>query len=227
MLELAKLCQQLNYQFQDNQLLLQALTHRSFSAKNNERLEFLGDAILSYVIAQILYRRYEGAHEGELSRYRSNIVRGESLATIAKQLDLGNYLYLGIGELKSGGHQRNSILADTVEAIIGAIYLDSNIEQVTTVIEHVFAQAIVSVQAQGNLKDPKTQLQEFLQQHQYQLPIYEVLDITGKQHDQCFIVCCRVPETSLASTGKGSSRRKAEQAAAAALLTQLQQEKAE
>jgi len=216
-----RLCRSIGHTFRDEGLLQLALTHRSAGRENNERLEFLGDAILSFVISTELYQRFESIDEGTLSRLRASLVKGETLAVLAKGLELGDYLQLGGGEMKSGGFRRASILADTLEAIFGAIYLDSDIATVQRVILDLFRERLAAVDPSKALKDPKTRLQEYLQSRTRPLPEYAVTDIRGKAHEQRFTVSCSVqglPETVVA---EGSSRRKAEQAAAQEALRRL------
>ncbi len=219
-----KLCDALSYRFTQPQLLQQALSHRSVGSDNNERLEFLGDAILSYVISVELFRRFPDEDEGRLSRLRASLVKGDTLAALARDLSLGDYLRLGAGELKSGGFRRSSILADGFEAILGAIYLDSDIAAVEQVILRLFSERLAAVNSQTALKDPKTRLQEYLQSRQLPLPLYEVVQITGKAHAQTFTVSCRVEGLEQALTASGSSRRKAEQTAAQLILDKLESE---
>jgi ribonuclease-3 len=217
-----KLESSLDYTFADQRLLQQALTHRSAGSRNNERLEFLGDAILGGVIAAELYRRYPDAKEGELSRLRANLVRRESLAEIAQLLDLGSYLTLGTGERKSGGHRRDSILSDTVEALLGAIFLDSGFAVCQNCILRLFAARLDSLADVTSLKDAKTRLQEYLQSRHQPLPEYTVKTVSGEAHAQFFRVECVVDDIGLPpGKGQGSSRRQAEQNAAADLLARL------
>lgn len=212
----------LEYTFADQVLLEQALTHRSAGSRNNERLEFLGDAILGSVVAAELYRRYPGAKEGELSRLRANLVRRESLAEIAQQLDLGQHLTLGAGERKSGGHRRDSILSDTVEALLGAIFLESGFAVCQRCILRLFSARLDALSDVASLKDAKTRLQEYLQSHHLPLPEYTVQEVSGEAHAQFFKVECSVDGVALsAGKGQGSSRRQAEQNAAADLLARL------
>lgn len=211
----------LGYSFNDKELLQQALTHRSVGKLNNERLEFLGDAILSFVISTELYRRFDDIDEGTLSRLRASLVKGETLAAMARELGLGDYLNLGSGELKSGGFRRASILADTLEAILGAIFLDSDIRTVQRIILQLFDERLNKVNPSQALKDPKTRLQEYLQSRSRALPEYEVTDIQGKSHAQTFTVSCRVEGLDEPVISRGSSRRKAEQAAAQEVLSKL------
>ncbi len=217
-----KLERSLDHTFADQDLLQQALTHRSAGSRNNERLEFLGDAILGSVIAAELYRRYPGAKEGELSRLRANLVRRESLAEVAHSLALGQYLTLGAGERKSGGHQRDSILADAVEALLGAIFLDSDFSVCQRVILGLFAARLDSLADVASLKDAKTRLQEYLQSRHQPLPEYIVTDVAGEAHAQFFKVECVAKGADLPpGKGQGSSRRQAEQSAAEDMLALL------
>jgi ribonuclease-3 len=210
------------YTCRDSSLFDVALTHRSLGGAHNERLEFLGDAILNGVTASLLYRTFPHASEGELSRYRATLVSGESLAALALQYELGDRLHLGQGELKSGGFRRKSILADTLEAILGAMYLDSDFLTVSAVIERIFAERIQHLPQSSQLKDPKTRLQEALQSRSIAIPEYIVEAITGEAHEQHFKVSCRVSTLNLMAQGEGSSRRGAEQAAAENVFMQLQ-----
>lgn len=217
-----KLERLLDYTFADQVLLEQALTHRSVGSRNNERLEFLGDAILGSVVAAELYRRYPEAKEGKLSRLRANLVRRESLAEIAQQLDLGQHLTLGAGERKSGGHRRDSILSDTVEALLGAIFLESGFAVCQRCILRLFSARLDALSDIASLKDAKTRLQEYLQSHHQPLPEYIVKEVSGEAHAQFFKVECIITGTGLsAGKGQGSSRRQAEQNAAKDLLARL------
>ncbi len=210
------------YQFRQSELLEQALTHRSHSRSvNNERLEFLGDSVLNLIISNFIYRRFESASEGRLSRIRASLVKQETLAEVARKINLGDHIYLGGGELKSGGFRRDSILSDALEAVIAAIYLDSDYTQAETTVLQLFDDLLQAVDGDSSLKDPKTQLQEFLQGRQKSLPRYEVVQTDGKSHDQVFTVSCELVDLDLKSKGKGSSRKKAEQQAAHQLLTKL------
>jgi len=208
------LLKKLGYSFNDIELLNDALTHRSFSAKNNERLEFLGDGILNFVIADELFKSYPDVQEGDLSRLRANLVNKESLAEIADQLNLGDVIKLGSGELKSGGFRRPSILADAVESILGAVYSDGGFEPARELIVRLYEYRLVTSTDLNSLKDPKTQLQELLQSRQISLPVYQVVDITGKAHAQVFHVKCTIEKLKIEVNGEGKSRRKAEQVAA-------------
>lgn len=218
---LTLLCQRLGYNFQDAALLKAALSHRSVRGVNNERLEFLGDSLVNFIIAEELYKQLPTAKEGELSRLRANLVKGEMLAELAREFNLGDYLHLGPGELKSGGFRRSSILADAVEALIGAIYLDGSIEICRQCVLSWFAPRMKQESLQSYIKDAKTKLQESLQAKGYNLPDYEVLAIEGEAHEQTFYVRCTVAEFNIYAEGVGSSRRKAEQEAAKKLLDLL------
>jgi ribonuclease-3 len=212
----------LDHTFADQLLLEQALTHRSAGSRNNERLEFLGDAILGSVVAAELYRRHPRAREGRLSRLRANLVRRESLAEIAQQLELGQYLKLGAGERKSGGYQRDSILSDAFEALLGAIFLDSDFTVCQRCILRLFAARMDALSEATSLKDAKTRLQEYLQSRQQPLPEYSVKEVSGEAHAQFFKVECVVTGLGLpAGKGQGSSRRQAEQNAAQDMLARL------
>ncbi len=204
-----------NYQFTRVALLEQALTHCSFSrTNNNERLEFLGDSVLNLVISQYIFKQLADSNEGQLSRIRASLVKEQTLAEIARGIELGNNIKLGGGELKSGGFHRASILSDTLEAIIGAIYLDSDFEQAGNTVLFLYQDYLKNLPDAQSLKDPKTRLQEALQARQIKIPGYEVIQTEGKEHDRVFTVKCSIPELSIESTGKGSSRKKAEQVAA-------------
>ncbi|MBW3694093.1 MULTISPECIES: ribonuclease III [Vibrio] len=216
-----KLERKIGYQFNDSDLIHLALTHRSAAGKHNERLEFLGDSILSFVIADDLYHRFPKVNEGDMSRMRATLVRGHTLAELGREFELGDYLKLGPGELKSGGFRRDSILADAVEAIIGAIYLDSDTETVRGIILSWYQSRLESIQPGVSQKDPKTRLQEFLQGRRNPLPVYTVTNIKGEAHNQEFTVECEVAGVDKPVIGKGTSRRKAEQAAAETALEQL------
>ncbi|MFN2308763.1 MAG: ribonuclease III [Gammaproteobacteria bacterium] len=216
------LLRRLDYRFQDPALLASALTHRSAGGANNERLEFLGDALLGLVIAEVLYRRYPEASEGELSRLRASLVRKQTLAELARDLDLGDYLHLGPGELKTGGHSRDSILADALEALFGAAYLDSGFDAGGAMIRALYAERLAQLPAKAvAVKDPKTRLQEHLQGQRLERPEYAVVQISGDDHAQVFEVECRVPGHARSVRGQGSSRRYAEQEAAQRMLEAL------
>lgn len=220
-----QLLNQLDYHLiNDSSLIDQALRHRSVGKENNERLEFLGDAILNFVIAAALYRQFPQAKEGQLSRLRAALVNKESLAAIAKQIALSDHVVLGAGEYKTGGAYRDSILADTMEAIFGAIYLDGGDAASEKVILSLYQDRLQALSLEQNHKDAKTDLQEYLQSRRHDLPIYHLDKVTGKEHAQTFIVSCRCSLLSSAVIGEGSSRRKAEQAAARQMLMALNNE---
>jgi ribonuclease-3 len=213
-LDIKLLQERLGYTFQKPDLLMQALTHRSHSKKNNERLEFLGDSVLNCTVAEMLYERYGDLDEGDLSRVRANLVKQQALYEIAQALQLSDCLRLGEGELKSGGFKRPSILADSFEAIVGAIFLDSGFDASKKVLRKWYSQILEHVDPRTLGKDDKTLLQEYLQGHQLPLPIYTVVATTGVAHNQQFEVECSIPSLKITLNGKGASRRAAEQAAA-------------
>lgn len=217
-----RLCRRLNYQFKDLSLLQAAMTHRSARGLNNERLEFLGDSILGLVIARSLYEKFPTASEGQLSRMRASLVKGDTLAQMAQELELGECLLLGSGELKSGGFRRSSILEDAMEAVIGAVERDGGLEAAQELVLHLYAKRLQQVDLDASTKDPKTRLQEYMQGQGKPLPVYEVVDISGDTHDQTFIVNCFVEDQPKPTRGKGGSRRKAEQSAANKLLQLLE-----
>ncbi len=219
---LSRLMPLLGYQFEQIGLLQQALTHRSCKGRHNERLEFLGDAILSMVIAEALYQHFPNAKEGELTRMRASLVKGVTLAEIAGELCIADYLRLGPGEMKSGGHRRESILADAFEAILGAIYLDGGLEVCKERILFWFAGRLQRITPQQQ-KDSKTRLQEYLQGRRLALPVYQVEQTLGEAHNQQFTVSCTI-EGRAPVLATGSSRRKAEQDAAHTMLEQIQDE---
>lgn len=216
-----ELCQKLGYQFKDESLLAMAITHRSFSANNNERIEFLGDSLLNMIIAEALYKRFPNLREGELSRIRALLVSGKTLAELANEFNLGLFLRLGAGEKNTGGHRRNSTLADAVEALIGAIYLESGFEVCRERVLSWFESRITVLNPESSHKDAKTRLQEFLQARKLPLPDYQLLDTEGADHQQTFIVSCSVSLLKSTISASGSSRRKAEQAAAEKVLIAL------
>jgi ribonuclease-3 len=209
------------YTFRDQSLLQEALTHRSRGRFNYERLEFLGDSILNFVVTSRLYELRPDDSEGELSRLRSRVVRGDTLATLASDLKLGNYLIMGEGELKSGGFKRHSILADALEALFGAIYLDGGFEACETVIKHICDPVIHGLPDAEELKDPKTRLQEWMQARGRPLPEYDLVHEEGAEHAKRFHVRCRLPDSGREYMAEGSSRRKAEQKAAKGVLKDL------
>ena len=211
----------LGHAFADPALLQTALTHRSFGNPNNERLEFIGDGILNCVIAVALFRRHPDLAEGELSRLRANLVRQDALHRLAVMLNIGAYLRLGEGELKSGGNERPSILADAVEALIGAVYLDGGFDVVQSLIARLYLPLFDELTPGQLGKDAKTRLQEWLQGRKKPLPRYKVIEASGAAHDQRFVVACEIENPALRTIGQGSSRRLAEQAAADAALKAL------
>ncbi len=213
--------QKLDYEPRDESVFAAALTHRSASGVNNERLEFLGDAVLNLLIAEYLYRLFPEATEGDLSRLRARVVSAEPLAEIAAELGVGEVLQLGSGELKTGGFRRQSILADAFEAVCGAVYLDGGLEEARRVLGRLFEARIAKLPAASSLKDAKTRLQEYLQAHGYALPRYEVKRTAGEPHAQTFWVACEVAGLGLKETGSGSSRRRAEQDAAERILLKI------
>ncbi|MDX1267337.1 MAG: ribonuclease III [Oceanisphaera sp.] len=204
----------LGHTFNDEAMLIRALTHRSAGARHNERLEFLGDSLLSMVIADALFHRFPKVNEGDMSRMRATLVREKTLAELAREFELGEYLILGPGELKSGGFRRESILADAVEALIGAVYLDTDIERMRTMLLSWYEDRLNDIQPGIDQKDPKTRLQELLQGKRKSLPTYTVVDVIGEAHNQKFTVHCQIDGVSEPVVGIGTSRRKAEQSAA-------------
>jgi len=219
--DLDELQRRLGYRFKSPERLVLALTHRSNGNQNNERLEFLGDSIVNMVIAEYLYLHFDKAREGQLSRLRARMVKGVTLAEIGREFELGKYLRLGSGELKSGGFRRQSILADAVESVIGAIYLDSDFYTCREQVLRWFDLRLKKLDLQDTQKDPKTRLQEYLQSRQYPLPRYEVISVDGEAHSQTFQVCCVLSSLDRKTSGVGSSRRVAEQEAARNALKQL------
>lgn len=212
----AELCRQLGYVFRQPQLLRRALTHRSYAPDHYERLEFLGDSVLGCVIAKYLYSEFPDLSEGDLSRLRSNLVKESTLVLLAQQLSLGSQLKLGEGELKSGGHRRPSMLADAVEALIGAIFIDGGFGAAEQAVLNLFVPYLAKVDVKTLGKDPKTLLQECLQGRRLALPDYTVTDTKGVAHEQLFQVECAIPSLKIITRGEGSSRRNAEQQAALA-----------
>ncbi len=204
----------IQYSFTNKHLLEEAITHRSFASSNNERLEFLGDAVLNLVIGRFLFEKYPELPEGELTRVRSVLVDQDGLTSIAVDLDLGSFLRLGAGELKTGGNKRPSILSDAVEALFGAIYLDSDYETVEKIIIELYASYLGNMDPRELSKDPKTKLQEHLQASRIDLPEYHVVEVLGEAHEQEFVVECRIPQHGIVARGNGSNRRSAEQKAA-------------
>lgn len=212
----------LGYQFVDPGLLQQALTHRSHNAHHNERLEFLGDSVVNFVVAALLYQRFADIDEGDLSRLRASLVKQASLADIAARLTLSQYLRLGEGELKSGGFRRPSILADALEAVFGAVFLDGGFDAAHAVIGRLYAPVLQKVDPKTLGKDPKTLLQELLQGRRLDLPVYTVVDTHGAAHSQMFDVECAVPKLDIRVTASGTSRRAAEQLAATQVIALIQ-----
>lgn len=220
MINIEELQEKLGYFFTDVSLLKQALTHRSYSKVNNERLEFVGDGILDYVIALALFNNYPNVAEGDLSKIRSALVNQEALVDIAKDLDLGIYLFLGDGEEKSGGRQRASILADTLEAIFAAISFDTEFEKVRKIIERLYKNKLIDAQ-NLILMDSKSLLQEYLQANKIGVPIYNVISSTGPDHDSIFSVECKIPELKINVTAKGKTKKEASQLAAELALIKI------
>ena len=215
------LAERLDYRCRDAALVEAALTHRSAGGNHNERLEFLGDAVLNCLVAELLYRLYPRADEGELSRLRASLVSGDSLADTAAGIELGDRLRLGAGELRSGGFRRHSILADALEALIGAVYLDGGLDAARRVVERLLAARLAQLPDAAELKDPKTRLQEYLQGRGMALPSYRVEQVSGEAHLQTFDVRCEVSALALSARGIGLSRRRAEQQAAEEILRLL------
>lgn len=212
----------LGHDFSRPDLLRTALTHRSFGVPNNERLEFLGDGVLDFVIAETLYQRFPDLPEGDLSRLRANLVRQDALHQIALTLELADGLRLGEGELKSGGAQRPSILADALEAVFGAVYLDAGFAVARDLINRLYSPLVENLRPGQSQKDPKTRLQEWLQGRKKPLPRYTLLESTGAAHEKHFVVACEVSAPPLRALGEGSSRRIAEQIAAEHALKELE-----
>jgi ribonuclease-3 len=211
----------LGHRFQRSGLLVQALTHRSFSADHNERLEFLGDSVLNLAVSALLFERLPDMPEGDLSRVRANLVKQDALAALAADVLLAPGLRLGEGERRSGGQQRPSILADALEALIGAVYLDAGFDAAQALVRRLYANVPLNAQMTQRAKDPKTELQEWLQGRKMQLPVYRVVGTSGEAHQQTFDVACVVEERGWTERGQGASRRAAEQAAAAAMLARV------
>ena len=218
---LARVEVSLDYAFTNKSLLTTALTHRSLGEDNNERLEYLGDALLGFIIAETLYQCYPKASEGDLTRLRATLVKGDTLARIARYLQLGDFLILGSGELKSGGWRRTSILANSLEAIIGAIYLDAGFDTCRNKVLAMFSEVIRETTLDTLIKDPKTRLQEYLQSRQQHLPEYNVIMERGEAHARIFTVECIIPDLKIAVQAEGQNKRSAEQSAAQLALAQL------
>lgn len=213
-----RLARILGHSFTHPDLLIQALTHRSAPGISNERLEFLGDALLGFVIAEALWELLPEADEGDLSRTRASLVKKEALARLARLIKLGDYLRLGAGESRTGAHGRDSILEDALEAVFGAVFMDAGFEPAKALILKLFREPLAEAVNQGQIKDPKTRLQEGLQAFKRPLPLYEILDIGGSQHEQSFRVACLLPDSGQTTQGSGTSRRRAEQEAAELML---------
>ncbi len=208
----------LGYEFKQPNLLQLALTHRSKGSEHNERLEFLGDGVVNFVIAEILFHQFQKATEGDLSRWRATLVNRDTLAEVAKKFDLGPHLLLGPGEMRSGGSERSSILSCAMEAVIGAVYLDGGYQAAHDCIAAWFEDLLHSLSSPSSHKDPKTLLQEYVQSHRYDLPTYTVESIEGEAHQQLFVVSCQIEGVSGKTLGRGTSRRRAEQEAAQGML---------
>ncbi|OGV26071.1 MAG: ribonuclease III [Legionellales bacterium RIFCSPHIGHO2_12_FULL_37_14] len=219
--DLVQFCRKICYDFSQLDLLKQALTHRSAGFPNNERLEFLGDAALNFSMAEILFSHFKDHNEGKLSRLRANLVKGDCLAEIALELNLGDILILGTGEARSGGHRRASILADTLEAVLGAIYLEAGFTTVKDVIAKLYAKKLQDPNLSTKLVDYKSFLQEQLQAKKLPLPHYELTKVTGDLHNQCFFINCTVKITEFIAEAHGKTRRKAEQEAAKVMIAYL------
>jgi len=215
------LYRQLGYRFSDERLLAEALTHRSAATRNNERLEFLGDALLNWLVAENLYHRCPDATEGELTRLRANLVQEPALAELATALNLGEHLTMGAGEIRTGGFRRHSILADTFEALLAAVFLDGGLDAAREVFLRIYCERLECLPDAESLKDAKTRLQEYLQARGLSLPTYQVIETTGQAHQQLFRVRCSISADKGSAEGTGASRRQAEQVAANMLLTQL------
>lgn len=218
---LINLTRVLGYCFNNEELLKQALSHKSVGRINNERLEFLGDSILNFTIAQELYSRYPSANEGELSRMRASLVKGDTLVQVALHFSLGDYLVLGIGERKSGGFRRSSILEDAIEAIIGAIYLDSDLKTCQQSLLRWYQEILPDIFENSLAKDSKSKLQEWLQANKYPLPLYELVEVTGQDHNQTFYIKCILENLQKSTQGQAKTRRIAEQIAATKALEVL------
>lgn len=214
----AELCRKLGYQFNNPKLLKLALTHRSSSDENNERLEFLGDSIVNFIIAEALYHQFRYAQEGDLSRWRATLINRDMLGTLGRGFELGRFMILGQGELRSGGSDRQSILSCTMEAVIGAMFLDGGFEATRTCVLKWYEPYLAKLSVASSFKDPKTALQEYLQGKQLPLPVYIVEVVEGEAHQQRFVVSCSVEGIDEKAIGKGTSRRRAEQDAAEAML---------
>lgn len=217
----SKLEEAINYNFKDPQYLEIALTHRSVGRGNNERLEYLGDALLGFIIADVIFQKFHQATEGELTRLRSYLVKGETLTKLGRELKLGEHIKLGLGEIKSGGCHRDSIHANTLEAIIGAIYLDAGMDVCREFVISLYHQLLLEISLDKLSKDPKTTLQELLQSQKLTLPVYQLLSESGDAYERIFNIACIIVEPSVSVHAKGSSKRMAEQAAAEKALSVL------
>lgn len=217
--------QRLDFEFSDLGLFQQALTHRSSPGQSNERLEFLGDAIMGAVIAEVVFRAQANSPEGDLSRLRASLVKDTSLAQLASDLGLGDFLILGSGERKTGGNRRESILADSLEALFGAVYVDAGFDACRTVIEKAFGERLHDLPDPADLRDPKTRLQEWLQARQMRLPNYRLVEVSGKAHRQSFEVQCSIDSSETTAIGRGTSRRDAEQQSAELMLENLKSDR--
>ena len=220
--KLNRLSARIGHEYQNVELLKRALTHRSVGATNNERLEFLGDSLVNFLIADMLFHQFSNISEGDLSRIRAHFVKGETLALIGKELNLSDFLMLGPGELKSGGFRRESILADTVEAIIASVYEDGGIDPCRELVEQLFTSRLKHLDPKKIGKDPKTRLQEYLQSRQETLPTYSVISVNGLAHSQEFLVSCFVESINRKFEATASNRRKAEQLSAEQALAVLE-----
>lgn len=227
MADIQILLKKLGYTFKNEQLLTEALSHRSSGACNYERLEFLGDSFLNFTIATELFVYHKDADEGALSRLRASLVRQSTLADIARELNLSDYLSMGVGELRSGGFNRDSILSDVVESIIGAVFIESGYESARSLVLRLYGNRIAELPPSAQLKDPKTRLQEELQSHGLNLPEYTVVDTTGKSHEMRFTVKCAVKDPDIQASATATSRRKAEQASAQLIIDKIARHKEE
>jgi len=224
-LTIKQLIATLSYEFKDPMWLQKALTHRSFDSENNERLEFLGDSILNFTIAELLFKKFPNLPEGDLSRLRASLVKSNSLSHVAVKIGIGDFILLGEGEMKSAGWRRPSILADVIEAIIGAIYLDGGLIPAQEFITRNFMEFLTDIDPRKIAKDSKTELQELLQSKKLLLPKYEIVDIKGEAHAQEFIVKCSIQQLDISSEGSGPSRRAAEQEAASYAIEKINNKK--
>lgn len=220
--KLSRLESKLGYEYKNIEFLKHALTHRSMGAKNNERLEFLGDSLVNFMIADVLFHQFKNISEGDLSRVRAHLVKGDTLAVIGKEYQLSDYLMLGPGELKSGGFRRESIIADSVEAIIASIYEDGGLDACRAFVSRIYASRLKDINPKEVGKDPKTRLQELLQSRQQPLPDYSVISVNGPAHAQMFTISCFVEKLNMKFEATASNRRKAEQQAAEQALVKME-----